>query len=127
MTAVGYGQDIASVAHSIAVQEGWYTKGSLVRRLNNPGALIFTGLKGSKRGSGGYASFQTQERGWQALLSTLAYKIDRTGSLVRVLRSWAAADNYACVVLTRARVSDAAEACKVPYVDSYLPRPSTKD
>lgn len=61
------------VAYMISDREGWRVPNSLVRRLNNPGALMFVHQHGAV-GYHGYAKFTTEEDGWEALESDLAKK-----------------------------------------------------
>src|SRR5579863_360661 len=62
---------IERVAASISVHEGWNDLKSLVRRQHNPGALIYVGQAGARKGRNGYAWFKTDEDGKAALLADL--------------------------------------------------------
>lgn len=61
-------------AESIANMEGFYKKGSLAQRNNNPGNLRSWGTRPTLKG---FALFDTPEQGWKALRSQIAKNIAR--------------------------------------------------
>lgn len=71
------GQAKYSLEMALAVVEGWNIPGSVVRRLHNPGALVFSGQPGAIRSDLGYAKFETDEAGWQAFRRDLSVKKQR--------------------------------------------------
>ncbi len=64
---------INRLAKTIAKQEGFYVKGSLAKRNNNHGNLVYVGQKNAVLGEKGFAKFMTEEDGWNALYSQLNY------------------------------------------------------
>lgn len=91
---------IARIARAISRQEGWNKDGTLVRRLNNPGALKYVGQKNAVRGKNGYASFETPEDGWSALQRDLEKKFGRGMSLQQVMKAWTVGAGYLPVIET---------------------------
>jgi hypothetical protein len=78
------------VAASISVHEGWNDLKSLVRRQHNPGALIYAGQPGSRKGRNGYAYFRTDEDGKAALLADLRAKTALGMTLRQIMACWSA-------------------------------------
>lgn len=74
-------------SNTIAIREGWRKTGSLVRRLHNPGALVYAGQHGAVRSTRGFASFASDAEGWYALDQDLIIKI-RRGVPLRVAWAW---------------------------------------
>jgi len=68
------------ILDKIAIAEGWGTPSSLVRRLHNPGALVYVGQPDARRHSSGYAEFNSEVSGWNALERDLEVKRKRHGS-----------------------------------------------
>lgn len=96
--------DVPMLSQAIAEQEGWLVPGSLVRRLRNPCALVYKAQEGARRGSGGYASFLTDEAGWMACQRDLGAKIALGWPLEKVLKRWSANPRvYPGLVLRRYR------------------------
>ena len=62
------------LAQYISIQEGWGSADTLVRRLNNPGALVCRSGDGADCSSYGFAHFAGPDLGWAALEADLAYK-----------------------------------------------------
>lgn len=58
----------------IAGQEGFFKRGTLPQRQNNPGALIYRGQPRAKRGNRGFANFERAGDGWRALRNDLLAK-----------------------------------------------------
>ena len=56
-----------AVVEYIALKEGFHVAGSIPARLHNPGALVFCGQPGARRGVHGFAMFTDDEHGWRAL------------------------------------------------------------
>jgi hypothetical protein len=73
---------VERLAQSIARHEGWGLPQSLVRRLHNPGALVYAGQRGATTGPRGYAVFANDTAGWTALRNDIASKF-RLGITVR--------------------------------------------
>ena len=67
----------------IAVKEGYFRAGTLPARLNNPGALVYTGQPGATRGPRGFAAFGRTLDGWLALQRDLEAKMARHQPLGR--------------------------------------------
>jgi len=67
---------IRKLASAIALSEGYWVRGSLPQRLNNPGALIYVGQDNSIKDSSGFAHFTTPEAGWNALKWQLNFILD---------------------------------------------------
>lgn len=88
------GEYRAKMAEEIARQEGWGVPGSLVRRLHNPGALVYVGQEGAEphtnfndgiclgtspcwiEEKSPYAYFKTDDAGWTALRREIWRKWD---------------------------------------------------
>jgi hypothetical protein len=68
---------IGRLAGALARAEGWGQADSLVRRLHNPGGLVYAGQRDASKGPGGYARFKTDLDGWHALERDLERKIAR--------------------------------------------------
>jgi len=79
---------IERLATAISIQEGWNDPNSLVRRQHNPGALIFVGQRGGRKGRSGYASFKTDQAGKDALIADLRAKTARGMTLGRIMSRW---------------------------------------
>jgi len=79
---------IERVAASIMVHEGWNNLKSLVRRQHNPGALVYAGQAGARKGKNGYAWFKTDEAGKAALLADLRAKAARGWTLRQTMAHW---------------------------------------
>jgi hypothetical protein len=79
---------IERVAASISVHEGWNDLKSLVRRQHNPGALIYVGQAGARKGRNGYAWFKTDEDGKAALLADLRAKSALGWTLRKIMERW---------------------------------------
>ena len=79
---------IERVAVAISVHEGWNNPNSLVRRQHNPGALIFVGQPGGRKGRQGYAWFKTDQTGKQALVADLRAKSARGMTLAGIMDRW---------------------------------------
>lgn len=74
------------IVYRIARQEGWHKKGSLVRRLRNPGALVYAHQYGARRHRSGFAYFDSEALGWRALDRDVELKLARGKSLKK---AWA--------------------------------------
>jgi hypothetical protein len=81
---------IERVAASISVHEGWNDVKSLVRRQHNPGALIYAGQPGARKGKNGYAWFKTDEDGKAALVADLRVKTALGMTLGQIMDRWSA-------------------------------------
>jgi hypothetical protein len=79
---------IERVAASIRVHEGWNNLKSLVRRQHNPGALIYVGQPGARKGKNGYAWFKTDGDGMAALIADLRAKSARGMTLRQIMARW---------------------------------------
>jgi hypothetical protein len=79
---------IERLATAISIQEGWNNPDSLVRRQHNPGALIFVGQRGGRKGRSGYALFKTDQAGKDALIADLRAKSARGMTLGRIMSRW---------------------------------------
>ena len=79
---------IERVAASISVHEGWNDLKSLVRRQHNPGALIYVGQPGARKGKNGYARFKTDAEGMAALLADLRAKSALGMTLRQIMACW---------------------------------------
>ncbi len=82
--------DVGALARSIAKREGYYHRGSLPQRMNNPGALVYAGQPDATRGAVGregnvYAKFKDPESGWAAL-EALVRKRMASGTLNKAWR-----------------------------------------
>ena len=75
-------ETVERLAQSIARHEGWGLPGSLVRRLHNPGALVYAGQRDATAGPQGYAVFAGDAEGWAALRNDIASKF-RLGITIR--------------------------------------------
>lgn len=60
----------------IARREGWWHDGSLVRRTHNPGALRYAAQPGASPGPRGFAMFDSDLEGWEALERLIAHYRD---------------------------------------------------
>ena len=69
--------DRPGVVYRIAKQEGYSKNGSLPRRLNNPGSLVFAHQHHATRHHSGFAQFDTALAGWQALDRDISSKLRR--------------------------------------------------
>jgi len=67
--------DRPGVVYKISRQEGWYKNGSLPRRLNNPGSLVFAHQHHATRHHSGFAQFDTALAGWNELDRDVTYKL----------------------------------------------------
>lgn len=65
------------ITYKIAKMEGYYVPGSLPRRINNPGSIVFAHQRGARRHSSGFAQFATVELGWEALARDVEGKVRR--------------------------------------------------
>jgi hypothetical protein len=63
------------VSLAMADYEGYNKPGTMAQRYNNPGALLYKGQPGCKRGSAGYAKCKTPEDGWMALHRLIARRL----------------------------------------------------
>jgi hypothetical protein len=79
---------IERLATAISIQEGWNNPQSLVRRQHNPGALIFVGQRGGRKGRSGYAWFKNDQAGKDALIADLRAKSARGMTLGRIMSRW---------------------------------------
>lgn len=66
-----------AICNHIARMEGFYVKGSLPQRLNNPASLVFAHQRGASRDHSGFARFATVELGWSALERDVKLKLVR--------------------------------------------------
>lgn len=66
--------DKPGIVYKIAKREGWYVKGSLPRRLKNPGSLVYAHQRGASKHRSGFAKFNTDLAGWEALEHDVSYK-----------------------------------------------------
>jgi hypothetical protein len=87
-------QTVYKICHSIARHEGWYVKNSLVRRLHNPGALVYAGQKHAKPSETGYARFESDFDGMIALDSDIRKKIEKGMTLRKISRKWTQGVGY---------------------------------
>jgi hypothetical protein len=67
-------------------REGFWKAGSLPARYHNPGALRFAGQARATRGLRGYAVFETDEAGFEALERDVEGKIARGARLSKAWR-----------------------------------------
>lgn len=76
-----FGEDSAeAIVGRIAKREGFFGKGTVAQRYNNPGALVYNKQPGASPGevrSGPYpyAVFETVEAGWKALEDLVRSKL----------------------------------------------------
>jgi hypothetical protein len=89
-SALSTGSDRPTIQELIAKYEGWSRPHSLTHQLHNPGALSFANQPKAIRGTGGYAKWETDEEGWQALDRDLQAKIKKhqPRTLRELLRFW---------------------------------------
>jgi hypothetical protein len=75
---------VARLMCFIAMMEGFFRPGTLPARCHNPGALVYKGQPHATRAPGptGYACFDTDSDGWNALKELVEKKL-RRGSLKR--------------------------------------------
>lgn len=79
-----YSTNLIRFAHAIAAAEGYYVKGSVPQRANNPGDLKPAewmrthGWTGEKTGAEGIAIFATPEDGWNILYHQLQLIVSKT-------------------------------------------------
>lgn len=73
--------DRPGVVYKIARKEGWYKRGTLPQRLNNPGSLVFAHQRGATRHKSGFAQFGSSVLGWNALQRDVENKLQRKKSL----------------------------------------------
>lgn len=64
-------------SEAVAKKEGYYNKGTLAHRLNNPGNLRFAGQPGAVADPSGFARFPSKEAGFNALRKQLLLDISR--------------------------------------------------
>ena len=76
------------VVQSIARHEGWESRNSLVRRLHNPGALVYARQPGSRPGPQGYAVFENDAAGWAALRNDVRAKFRRGITIADLMERW---------------------------------------
>lgn len=76
------------IGAAIARMEGWRDPHSLVRRLHNPGALVFAGQEAATRDKSGYARFADDAAGWRALFRDLERKRARGLDVDGIIRAW---------------------------------------
>jgi hypothetical protein len=67
---------VNTIALAIAKQEGFYTKGSVAQRNNNPGALSGSSYRDGAD-SRNYDKFDSVDKGWAALKSQIAKNVNR--------------------------------------------------
>lgn len=79
---------VESVVQSIARHEGWGQSDSLVRRLHNPGALVYARQPGSLPGPQGYAVFDDDADGWAALRNDVTAKFRRGITIGALMERW---------------------------------------
>ena len=76
---------VGTLARYIAKREGFFVRGTLPWRMNNPGSLVYVGQLHAQRGDRGFARFNTPQDGWMALEKDLRRKLLRG---VRLNRAW---------------------------------------
>jgi len=68
---------VLKLAHVIAIQEGFYKAGTVARRNNNPGNLVYVGQsKAIGQDKNGFCIFATEQDGWDALYFQLMLIFD---------------------------------------------------
>ena len=77
-------KSVQLIAKAISTLEGWGNPKSLVRKLNNPGALVCSGWYSSSCDRSGYSRFDSPAAGWRALQLDLHLKL-RRGTTIRKL------------------------------------------
>lgn len=82
-------QRAKELSEIIARKEGFYVKGSIPQRSNNPCALVFTRQRGAVPGpkyrNGYYARFKTAAAGWAACQADIQSKLERG---IPLKRAW---------------------------------------
>lgn len=78
------------LAQGIARYEGFYKKGTISQRLNNPGNLIYVGQKGATKVPGSrFAKFNTPQDGWDALKGQISLDSSRGHTLTSFMGKYA--------------------------------------
>jgi hypothetical protein len=84
---LGRSLTVEELTEASAVMEGWELEGSLVQRLNNPGALSYAGQNYATRTPEGWARFDTPVHGWEAAYADFRAKrrvgLDLEGIIAR--------------------------------------------
>ncbi len=84
---------VRRIADAIAREEGWGVRGSLPTRLNNPGALVYTGQHGTKpfrlNARMVFARFPTPAAGRAEMEHCLNRMIDKGLTLEQITYRWA--------------------------------------
>ena len=79
---------LEKLQNAIAKKEGYYLKGTLARRNNNPGNLVYAGQSHAVR-SGRWAKFDTVEHGFQALGAQIKLDAKRGMTLEQFIYKYA--------------------------------------